>query len=145
MPINQPDRGVKFIEEKWFKDTPEGIVLVGSRCEACKRVFFPTKEVCPECFVGELKDISLSKRGILHSYTFSIMGIPGMEAPYVVGFIDLPEGVKLFSLITDCEPWDKVLKIGMEMEMVTGKIKKDESGNEIFSYKFRPVNKGAEK
>jgi uncharacterized OB-fold protein len=131
----------KFIEEGWFKDTDEGIMLMGSRCEACKKVFFPKKEVCPECFDGELIEVPLSKQGRLHSYTLSVMGIPGMETPYAIGFIELPEGIKLFSILTDCKPWDEVLKVDMDMEMVIEKIRQDESGNEIVSYQFRPVNK----
>jgi len=83
----------------------------------------------------------LSKRGRLHTYALSVLGPPEMEKPYVIGFIDLPEGIKLFTVLTDCEPWDEVLKIDMEMEMVIGKIKQDEYGNEIISYKFRPINK----
>lgn len=136
-----------FIEEAWFKDSAEGMVLMGSRCEACKKVFFPKKEVCPNCFDfdGELKEVPLSKRGKLHSYALSVMGPPEMETPYVISFIDLPEGLKLFSVLTDCEPWDEVLQIGMEMEMVIGKIKQDESGTEILSYKFRPIDKEAKR
>ena len=130
-----------FIEEGWFKDSADGVALMGSRCEACRKVFFPKKEVCPNCFDGELKDVPLSKRGRLHTYALSVLGPPEMEKPYVIGFIDLPEGIKLFSVLTDCEPWDEVLKIDMEMEMVIGKIKQDEYGNEIISYKFRPINK----
>lgn len=141
MSANESSGERKYIEEGWFKDSSEGVVLLGNRCEACKKVFFPKKYVCPECFDGELREVPLSKKGKLHSYTLSVMGIPGMETPYVVGFIDLPEGIKLFSVIKDCEPWDKVLKIGMEMEMVIGKIRRDESGNEIISYQFRPVHK----
>lgn len=131
----------KFIQEGWFNDYGEEIVLVGSKCECCKKVFFPKKQVCPNCFDGELKEVPLSKRGKLHSYTLSVMGFPGIETPYAIGFIDLPEGIKLFSVLTDYEPWDKVLKIGMEMEMVIGKIKQDESGNKIIGYKFKPFNK----
>jgi uncharacterized OB-fold protein len=141
MSVNQSNGKRKFIEEGWFKDFAEGTALMGIRCEACKKVFFPKKEVCPECFDGELREVPLSKKGTLHSYTLSVMGIPGMETPYVVGFIDLPEGIKLFSVIKDCEPWDKVLKIGMEMEMVIGKIRGDEFGNEIISYQFKPIHK----
>ena len=47
----------KFIEEGWFKDSADGVALMGSRCEACRKVFFPKKEVCPNCFDGELKDL----------------------------------------------------------------------------------------
>lgn len=133
----------KFIELGWFKDSAEGMRLLGSRCEDCGKVFFPKKEVCPNCFDGELKDVPLSKRGKLHTYALSAMGPSGMEKPYVIAFIDLPEGIKLFSVLTDCEPWDEVLKIDMEMEMVIRKIKEDEYGNEIISYKFRPINREA--
>jgi uncharacterized OB-fold protein len=140
--MNQHNGEGRFIEEGWFKKFAEGMVLVGSRCEACKKVFFPKKEVCPDCFEGELKEIPLSKRGKLHSYTISFMSLPGMKIPYAVGFIELPEGIKLFSILTDCKPYERVLKVDMEMEMVIEKIKQDESGNEILGYKFRPVNKG---
>ena len=136
---NQYSGKGKLIEERWFKGSPEGMVLVGSRCETCKKSFFPKKEVCPDCFDGELKEVPLSRKGKLHTYALSVMGPSDMEKPYVIGFIDLPEGIKLFSILTDCEPWDEVLKIDMEMEMFIGKIKQDEYGNSIRSYKFRPV------
>jgi uncharacterized OB-fold protein len=66
------------------------------------------------------------------------MGPSGLPTPYLIGFIDLPEGIKLFSLLTQCDPWDRVLKMGMEMEMVIETIRQDEEGNEIVGYKFRP-------
>lgn len=136
---NQYSGKGKLIEERWFKGSPEGMVLVGSRCETCKKSFFPKKEVCPDCFDGELKEVPLSRKGKLHTYALSVMGPSEMEKPYVIGFIDLPEGIKLFAILTDCEPWDEVLKVNMEMEMVISKIKEDEYGNSIRSYKFRPV------
>ena len=136
---NQYSGKGKLIEERWFKDSPEGMVLMGSRCEKCKKTFFPKKLVCPHCFDGELKEVPLSRKGKLHTYALSVMGPSDMEKPYVIGFIDLPEGIKLFAILTDCEPWDEVLKVNMEMEMVISKIKEDEYGNSIRSYKFRPV------
>jgi uncharacterized OB-fold protein len=131
----------KFIEEGWFKDSPEGLVLVGSKCDACGKVFFPKKKVCPNCFEGQLRDVPLSKRGKLHSYTLSILGPPDMEKPFLCGFIDLPEGIKLYSLLTECDPWDKALKMNMDMEMVIDRIKNDEKNNEIIAYKFKPIKK----
>lgn len=141
MSENQLSGNRKFIEEAWFRDSGEEIVMVGSKCETCNKVFFPKKEVCPDCFGDELKEVALSKRGRLHSYAISIMGLPDIEKPYVIGFIDLPEGIKIFSILTDCQPWDEVLKIGMEMEMLIGKIREDEYGDEIISYKFKPINR----
>ena len=131
----------KFLDEGWFKESADGVVLVGSRCEACKKVFFPRKVVCPNCFDGELKEVPLSKQGRLHSYALSLMGPQGVEAPYIMAFIDLPEKIKLYSILTDCEPRDEILKIGMEMEMVIERIGQDPEGNRIMGYKFKPGKK----
>ena len=138
MKANSTGKTQRFIEDAWFEETAEGPRLVGSRCESCRAVFFPKKQVCPKCFDGELRDVPLSRVGKLHSYALSVLGPPGIEKPFVVGFVDLPEGIKLYSILTDCDPWDDVLRIGMEMEMVVEKIKEDEQGLDIMGYKFRP-------
>ena len=129
----------KLIEKSWFTHTKDEVVLVGSKCSDCAKVFFPKKKICPECFEGKLRDIPLSKKGRLHTYTQSVMGPTDIQKPYVIGFIDLPEGIKLFAMIVDCEPWDQVLKIDMEMEMVVGPVKRDTHGNEIIGYMFKPA------
>ena len=131
----------KFIEESWFEHTTEGIRLVGSKCMSCRKSFFPKKKICPECFDENLADVLLSNRGKLHAYAKSVMGPPSLEKPYVQAYVDLPEGIKMFSLLKDWEPIEKTLKIGMEMEMVIDKIKVDNAGETILGYKFRPVKK----
>ena len=128
-----------YIEKEWFTHDRDGPALIASKCEACDTVFFPKKKVCPECFDGKLYDIALSKKGKLHTYSLSVMGSAGLPKPYVMGFIDLPEGIKLYSLIVDCEPWEEVLKIGMDMELIIGKIKTDKNGKNIMGYMFRPA------
>jgi uncharacterized OB-fold protein len=57
--------------------------------------------------------------------------------PYAEGFVELPEGVRVETLFTDCNFDD--LRIGMDMEMVVERLQEDEEGNEILSYKFRPA------
>ena len=132
----------KLLEPNWFQQTPGGLRLVGTQCESCGKISFPKKYVCPECFGDKLKIVPLSKRGTLHTYSVCTMGAPDIEKPYVVSFIDLPEKIRIFSLLTECEPYDTTLKVGMEMEMVIGPIKKDQSGQDIIAYKFRPVARG---
>jgi uncharacterized OB-fold protein len=128
----------RFIEEGWFRDFGPGLSLTGGRCPACGHIYFPTKQVCPSCFNAEQEEIPLSGKGTLHTFARSHMGPSGIQAPFTIGFIDLPEGIKLFSLLTDCDPWDQILAVGMEMEMVIETIRQDEEGNEIVGYKFRP-------
>ncbi len=128
----------RFIEDGWFHDFGHGLALTGGRCPACGRIYFPTKQVCPACFATDQEKIPLSHKGILHTFACSHMGPSGLPTPYPIGFIELPEGIKLFSLLTRCDPWDRVLKVGMEMEMVIETIRTDEDGNEIVGYKFRP-------
>lgn len=128
----------RFIDDFWFQTVGDEIRLVGSRCLACGKVAFPQKPVCPVCFSDGIETVPLSKNGTLHTFACSVMGPIGMETPFVMGFIDLPEGIKLYSLITGTETWGRDLKIGMAMEMTIGKIKVDASGREVLSYRFRP-------
>ncbi len=132
----------KLIEEGWFRDFGDGLALAGGQCLACGGIFFPEKPVCPNCFDPARKKVPLSRKGKLHTFALSHMGPGGIPTPFVIGFVELPEGIKLFSLITQCEPWDKVLKVGMDVEMVIETIRRDEEGNEIVGYKFRPVPEG---
>jgi uncharacterized OB-fold protein len=134
----------RLIEERWFKETPEGLVLVGSKCSACGKVFFPKKEyVCPNCFQEEkLEEYPLSKRGKLHSYAVVYKGPPEFPSPYAFAWIELPPGIKLFSMLADWEPPENILKIDMEMEMIIDKVKiiQTPQGQEtLIGYKFRPV------
>lgn len=129
----------KFIEEGWFNDFGQGAALTGGRCPACGKVYFPVKQVCPDCFEAEQQKVPLSRKGRLHTFARSHVGPSGIPTPYVIGFIQLLEGIKLFSLLTQCEPWEKVLTVGMEMEMVIETVRRDEEGTEIIGYKFRPV------
>ena len=133
----------KIIEEKWFTKTPDGIRLVGSKCRSCDKVFFPVKKVCPDCYDGQLTTVQLSTQGKLHAFTRSEMGPTTMEKPYYQGFIELPENIKLFSLLTGCESVGEGLKVDMEMEMVIDRIFCEADGTAVMGYKFRPLNKEA--
>ena len=113
--------------------------LLGSRCRGCGKVAFPPRFVCSGCHGEEMEKVPLSRRGQLYTYTIVGYPAPGLTAPYAIGYVDLPEGVRVFSILSD---WDKGgLKVGMEMELVLGKFKDDKEGNEIMTYKFRPLRK----
>ena len=133
----------KLINPKWFSSEIKNLenqLLAGSFCNKCGKIYFPPKRVCPECMtIDEMETRTLSTYGKLYSFTVSYVGPEGFEPPYAYGWIDLPEGIRLFSPLTQCEPFEERLRLGMTVEMVMQKITEDIDGTEIYSFKFRPV------
>ncbi len=115
--------------------------LIGSRCRNCGEVFFPQRDLglCSNCQSTNLDQIKLSSRGKIYSYTVVMQRPPEYyqgDVPYAIGFVELPEGVRIETLFTGCNLEE--LKIGMDVEMVIEKLQGDEAGNEILAYKFKP-------
>jgi uncharacterized OB-fold protein len=98
---------------------------------------FPQRPICLNCFGKDLEQVRLSSGGRLFTFTINHQGPKEFSTPYASGYIDSPEGVRIYSLLTDWEA--KGLKIGAEMELVIEKIKEDKEGNIVLGYKFRPT------
>ena len=114
--------------------------LIGTKCAACGYVAFPRAIVCPSCMKEEtMQEVQLSRSGRLDTFTVLRQAPSGFTAPYGVGTVTLPEGVKIFTQIAGIEPKDDALKIGQEMELVIEKVREDANGNEIIAWKFKPV------
>jgi uncharacterized OB-fold protein len=113
--------------------------LIGSRCKLCGRSFFPKRSICPDCFEeNTLEEKALSPTGKLYSYYISTVAPPGFEAPLIAGYIDLPEGVRLYAPLTGFDPNSTSLEIETKMMLVIDKVCEDECGNEVIGYKFKP-------
>jgi len=56
--------------------------------------------------------------------------------------VRLPEGVLIYSLVTDCRPED--VHVGMEVEIKPVKVREDEEGREVLAFAFRPLGKRKE-
>lgn len=126
-------------------DSLERGYLVGSKCSECGTVVFPKRVVCPECLAYDaMREIPLSRTGTLYAYSVNRMAPEGFQAPYVTGKIDLPERIRVFSVITGCEPRDESLWIGMEMEIVFQPVRRAEDGTELIGYAFRPRTASSE-
>ncbi len=132
---------IRLLNPRYFGDSPDGAALMGSQCKLCGQVFFPRRTLCSNCFKkDEMKDVPLSKKGKINAFTVSSRSHIGLKTPFAIGYIDLPEKVRLFSIFSECEPFEQ-LKIGMEMEMIIDKLMKDEFGYDVLVYKFRPVKR----
>ncbi len=118
---------------------PEDGYLVGSRCSRCGHVSFPKVPVCSQCFTdSEVEEIPLSKEGKLYTYSVIHVKHPRFGSPYVTGYVDLPEGVRVCARIVDCEPFDQKLKLGGDVRLVVTTIHEGEDAL-MMGYAFRPV------
>ena len=119
--------------------------LIGAKCRVCGYTSFPKLQVCPQCVLKDtMEEIHLSGKGKIDTYSICNAALPGFKAPSIQGYISLEEGARFWSLITGVEPSDEMLKIGMDVELVIGKLRDDAEGNEVMSYQFRPVKANQE-
>lgn len=129
------------IKEGWLhlRESPgDEFYLIGSKCTQCGFVHFPKMRACPLCKKDNLmREVPLSRKGKIDSFTVARQGTPGFAAPYIQAYVLLPEKVKIFTLIEGPEAVDDALTIGQEVELVLVKIREDEHGNEIIGWKFR--------
>ena len=112
--------------------------LSASKCKKCKNYYFPKKTLCPECFEEDLlEDVYLSNSGIIYTYCIVRAAPVGFESPYILGYVDLPEGLRIFTMI-ESDDIENV-KIGDKVKLKIGKIHQDESGQDVYGYKFKII------
>jgi uncharacterized OB-fold protein len=121
----------------------EHVSLLASACPSCGEVLFPRCGICPNCQAENLREITLSRSGKIYSFT-TIMQKPGRyyqgAVPYTIGWVEFPEKVRVQGLFEEGDDFSN-LAIGMDAEVVLGKIGVDEAGTEIVAHKFRVVRK----
>lgn len=120
-----------------FEVTSQGEgFLLGSRCSECGAHFFPVRQACSGCLHTDLETVRFSTTGTLYTFSVVRQSTPEFEVPYALGYVDLPEGVRVMTQLTGRDPED--YQIGMEMELVVEPFGVDEDGNALAGYRFRP-------
>ena len=140
--FNFADNNVPFKEGLFTvpKSSSEKPHLIGSRCKQCGKIDFPKKSHCFDCMQeNTIEEILLSREGRI--YVSTILRWPklapqGHEAPYAFGYVDLPEKVRVMSLLhhQDLER----LQTGLEVELELLKIDEDEDKS-IIGFRFTGI------
>ena len=119
----------------------EKVGLMGSRCHDCGEVFLGKVYACQNCQSENLESIPLSKTGKLYSYTVVRNRPPGdfkgpdnPFIPFPVGLVELPEGVRILSVL---DGDINKLKIDTDLELLIEKLYEDEEGRTVITYKFK--------
>ena len=121
----------------WSRNGESGPYLIGTQCRECDLFHFPPSGICRNCLNDDMEIVHFGKVGTLYSFSVIHVSSMGFQAPYVIGYVDLDHGIRMYSLIIDWQGMD--LKNGAKMELVISVIKRDENGNDVEGYAFRPV------
>jgi uncharacterized OB-fold protein len=122
--------------------------IIASKCKKCGDISFPQKLYCGICDGEEMEEHVLSPRGKVYTYTVvHQMGTPGVEVPYALVLVKVPEDDKLLiaGQLTGVKMED--VKIGMDVEIIFGKCRMGMLGllagqpQDVIGYLFRPVRK----
>jgi uncharacterized OB-fold protein len=90
-----------------FWDATRDKKLLVQWCPDCDAGVYWPRVHCPRCLGGDLGWKEASGRGSV--YSFSVMHVAGNpmmadRVPYVIGLVDLDEGVRIATNIVGCEP-----------------------------------------
>ena len=127
-----------LVREGLFTDD-DPPALLGTRCGACGSVHFPRADACTYCATADPEPVELSRRGTLWAWTAVTAPPPGYqgEVPFGIGVVELPEGVRVITRLTESDP--AVLAEGQPMELRIVPLHKGEDGNDVVTYAFAPA------
>jgi uncharacterized OB-fold protein len=89
-----------------FAAAKEGRLLLPF-CADCTRFHWPLRALCPHCGKGEPQWREAPGMGTIATYSTVVRAVnPELkdDAPYVIAFVQLDEGVRLFSNIVGVKP-----------------------------------------
>jgi uncharacterized OB-fold protein len=110
--------------------------LVGGRCPGCGAFYFPARSVCSRCLCGDVERVPLCSSGTLYTYTVIHQSLPQFETPYVLGYVDLDDNVRVAGQIVDVEA--DALQLGMRLTTQV-EPRKNADGEHVLWFRFRPA------
>ncbi len=132
------------VAEGLFQVQADGVRLIGTHCRSCGSYYFPKALSCrnPLCREKQIEYTLLGPSGTLYSYTLQAYQPPAlfrMEnwAPYAIGLVALPQGLRVMGMMCDCSP--AALRIGMPVQLTAQTLYHDDEGRAVLTYMFKPA------
>jgi uncharacterized OB-fold protein len=110
--------------------------LVGGRCPGCGAHYFPARSVCSRCLCGDVQRVPLCSSGTLYTYTVVHQSLPQFETPYIIGYVDLDDNVRVAGQLVDVHADE--LELGMRLStQVEPRVSAE--GEQVLWFRFRPA------
>jgi uncharacterized OB-fold protein len=118
--------------------------IMGSKCKKCGSLALPPRPICVFCFGGEMEWVQFKGTGKLAAFTSIVVTPPymakegfGRNNPYVVGVVELDEGVKTVARIVGVDAKKpELVKVGTPLKAEF--LKKGEGPDGQTSLAFKP-------
>jgi uncharacterized protein len=126
-----------MVREGLFNDG-DPPVLLASRCGRCGAVLFPRVDACTYCATEGPEPLDLAGPGTLWAWTAVTASPPGYEGqvPFGMGIVELSEGVRVITRLTESDP--AALEAGQVMELRVVPLHRNADGNDVVTYAFAP-------
>jgi uncharacterized OB-fold protein len=111
--------------------------LIGARCRDCDKLWFPSGPICPSCRSQAIAPAPLSRTGRLYAWSRLHVAARGWAAPYIIGYIDLPEGVRVLAHIATSDA--AALRPDMEVAFRSATPVVNSEGQEVIDFVFAPT------
>lgn len=114
MPLPRPD----LDSAPFWEGCQEGTFLIPT-CGSCGAKRWPPGPMCPDCQSMETSWTEASGRGSVYSWVIVAHPVAEVlvnQVPYVVGLIELEEGVKVVGNVLGCAPEE--VEAGMAVELL---------------------------
>lgn len=129
-----------MLSARYWREMPQRYRLEAEKCKSCGKIYFPPRLVCSACKSKEFEKCKLKDTGKLITYTIIRVGPSQFidQIPYALGVVELEDGIKILTQITDCD-LDK-LSTGMKLKIEFRKLQEDgKAGIICYGYKAVPV------
>lgn len=128
------------VHDALFRIDADGeIRLLGGYSPSSAKFHFPLLPACPYTGAEDVEPADLSHHGTLWGWTAVTAAPPGYsgEIPFGFGVVELPEGLRVLTRITESDP--AKLESGMPMHLVVEPLHTDDDGAQVVTYAFAPT------
>ncbi|MFO8011607.1 MAG: Zn-ribbon domain-containing OB-fold protein [Dehalococcoidia bacterium] len=104
-----------------FWDGAKEHKLMLQKCKSCGSWLNPPRPMCPKCRSTESEWVAARGKGTIYSWvTYNEAPHPAFKTPYAAVLVELEEGPRIVSNMTDVKPED--ISIGMPVEVTFEEI-----------------------